>query len=84
MNTIDQTNNEQWIQHEVKLRLLECSFKSMQNTLDKLESKMDTGFDKLDARLDNKITGLYHLIIGAVAVPVTIVAITLAYSIWHH
>lgn len=80
MSAIEQVHNEEWIQHEVQLRLHEGNFKSIQNTLDKLEAKMDRGFDKLDSKIDNKITGLYHLIIGAISIPVLLFVINLIWS----
>jgi hypothetical protein len=74
---------ENYIHHEVLLRLHETKFNSLENDIDKLDRKLDKSIERLDVtieklgnkieasikHLDNKCMIMFSIIIGCIWLP---------------
>lgn len=67
---------EQYIEHEVQLRLHEKQFESLDNSIKRIENKLDSTFTHLDNKLDssikhldNKFMLMFSLILGSIWIP---------------
>ncbi len=49
---------ENYIQHEVQLRLHETKFYGLEKAIDNLDKKLENSIDKLDRKLENSIDNL--------------------------
>ena len=59
---------EQYIEHEVRLRVHDAKFQSLENAIKHLESRMDESI----RHLDNKLSWTLSLVVGSIILPVVL------------
>jgi hypothetical protein len=69
--------DEQYIEHEIKIRVLKEMADERINTSDKRFINIDARFDKLEAKIDSNFNNLLIMFIASVLMPVALHAMKL-------
>jgi hypothetical protein len=61
---------EDYINHEVRIRILEDIAKKIDKRFDNIESKIDAGMKSMDSKLESKFMMTIGLILTSIIIPV--------------
>lgn len=65
-------DQENYIEHEVQLRLHNSKFDTLDKSIESLDNKIDKSIDRLDAslkHLDNKFMLMFSIVLGSIWLP---------------